>query len=135
MLGHGRALELFLATLKIGLGAWIVLAPHGVPDVPPIADLAWHYPSSYLAMPFFLVGSLQLLGWSLNWRGFEFSWALRAAAATLAIFMWVWLCVKTEFVGESSPLVVVAFVSIPFSTLLLYKAWNRLPIPGAPGLR
>jgi len=135
MLGHGRALELFLATLKVGLGVWIIMEPHSVKDVPPIADLAWHYPSSALAAPFFLVGGLQMFGWTLNWTGFECSWIFRATAALLAIFMWWWLVMKTEFVGDSSPLFVLAVISIPFSSLLLYKAWNRLPIPGTPGLR
>lgn len=133
IIGHGRALELYLCVFKIALGVWI-LAEDAAGTVPTLADLRWYYPSATLAAPFFLVGGLQFSGWVMNWAGLECSWAFRAAGALLAITMWFWMVFKTEFAGETSPLFVVAIVSVPFSVIIFYKAWNRLPVPGAPGL-
>ncbi len=134
MLGHGRALELFLGMLKMGLGIWILI-PGNVVQIPAIADLSWFYPSTLLAMPLIVVGITQLAGLTLNCMGYEVSWVFRAVAAQAAIFMWFWLIFKTPFAGADSPLFVLGILSVPFSALLLYKAWNRLPIPGAPGAR
>ena len=134
MIGHGRALELYLGLLKIGLGVWIVVTRASA-EVPVLADLSWYYSPTILASPLFFVGACQLLGWTLNCFGYEFSWVLRAVGAQVAIFMWFWLIFKTPFAGSSSPIFVVGVLALPFSVLLLYKAWNRLPIPGAPGAR
>lgn len=134
MVGHGRLLELFLSWVKLGLGVWIILTGSAA-TVPALADLSWYYSSPILAAPFFVVGVLQLAGVSLNMAGHEISWVFRAAGSSLAIFMWMWILFKTPFAGGSSPLVVVACVAVPFSSLLFYKAWNRLPVPGAPGQR
>lgn len=132
VIGHGRALELFLGMMKIGLGFWIL--GNAVRE-PTISDLSWFYSSSLLALPLLLVGTIQLVGWLLNCLGYECSWVFRAVAAQLAIFMWFWLIFKTSFAGSGSPLFVLGVLAVPFSALLLYKAWNRLPIPGAPGAR
>lgn len=134
MIGHGRALELFLGLLKIGFGIWILFPGNSV-EVPVIADLSWYYPSAILALPLILVGAAQLTGWTLNCAGYEFSWVFRAVGAQAAIFMWFWLIFKTPFASTSSPIFVLGILALPFSMLLLYKAWNRLPIPGAPGAR
>ena len=134
MLGHGRALELFLGLLKIGLGIWL-LFPGNPVEIPAIADLAWYYPNEVLAFPLILVGTTQLAGWLLNCLGYEVSWMFRAVGAQAAIFMWFWFIFKTTFATTSSPMFVIGVLSVPFSALLLYKAWNRLPIPGAPGAR
>jgi hypothetical protein len=134
MLGHGRALELFLGLLKIGLGVWILFPGHSV-EIPAIADLSWYYPSTLLAMPLIVVGLSQLAGFALNCLGYEVSWIFRAVGAQAAIFMWFWLIFKTPFASSASPLFVLGVLALPFSALLLYKAWNRLPIPGAPGAR
>jgi hypothetical protein len=133
VIGHGRALELYLSTFKIALGSWIIVENAGA-AVPAFSDLAWHYPSVLLATPFFVVGGLQLIGWLLNWLGYEINWVFRFVGAMLAIWLWLWLVLKIEYAGEKSPLFVVALVAVPFSAILLYKAWNRLPVPGAPGL-
>jgi hypothetical protein len=134
MIGHGRALELFLCVLKVGMGIWLIFPGHPA-QVPTIADLSWYYPSVVLAMPLILVGAFQLVGWILNCAGYEISWVFRAIGAQAAIFMWFWLIFKTPFASSSSPLFVLGILCLPFSALLLYKAWNRLPIPGAPGAR
>lgn len=134
MIGHGRALELFLSLLKIGLGIWLVF-PGNITEIPALADLSWYYSSTTLALPLLLVGATQLIGWLLNCMGYEVSWIFRAIAAQAAIFMWFWLIFKTPFASTSSPMFVLGILALPFSTLLLYKAWNRLPIPGAVGAR
>lgn len=131
-LGHGRMIELFLGTLKIGLGIWV--AKYAITE-PAIADLSWMYSSFVLAVPLLCVGVIQIASTVLNCAGFEFSWIFRTIGAQIAIFMWFWFIFKTSIAGVSSPLFVVGIVSIPFSMFLLYKGWNRLPIPGAPGAR
>lgn len=132
LLGHGRALEFFLGLLKIGFSVWL-LFPGNLVSVPAIADLSWYYSNVVLALPLSLVGTLQTVGVILNIRGYEISWVLRAVAAQLAMFMWFWFIFKTPFAGTSSPVFVIGVLALPFSALLLYKAWNRLPIPGIPG--
>lgn len=134
MVGHGRALELFLGLLKIGLAIWIIITGASA-QIPVLADLSWYYSPVFLASPLFVVGACQLFGWTLNCMGYEFSWLLRAIGAQVAIFMWFWYIFKTPFANASSPIFVLAVLALPFSTLLLYKAWNRLPIPGASGAR
>ena len=134
MVGHGRALELYLGLFKLGLAVWLLIPGHVI-LIPTIADLGWLYPSLILASPLIVVGLIQLVGLALNCVGYEWSWLFRAVGAQLAIFMWFWFVFKTPFANTSSPLFVLAALSIPFSALLLYKAWNRLPVPGAPGAR
>ena len=131
-LGHGRMLELFLGILKIGLGIWII--KYAVKE-PTMVDLSWSYPNVLLALPFFFVGALQIMSPVLNCIGFESSWIFRTVGAQTAMFMWFWVIFKTSFAGVASPLFVVGVVSVPFSMFLLYKGWNRLPIPGSPGAR
>ena len=134
LIGHGRALELFLSLLKVGLGIWLIFPDNAI-AVPPLADLAWYYSGIALASPLIAVGAAQLTGWVLNCWGYECSWIFRACGAQAAIFMWFWFIFKTPFAGTASPMFVLGVLAVPFSVLLLYKAWNRLPIPGAPGAR
>lgn len=131
-LGHGRVLELFLGTLKIGLGIWV--AKYAIKE-PAVADLSWVYSSFLIALPLFCVGAIQIFSTVLNCAGYEFSWILRTVGAQTALFMWFWFIFKTSVAGISSPLFVVGIVAVPFSMFLLYKGWNRLPIPGSPGAR
>ena len=131
-LGHGRMLELFLGTLKIGLGIWVMR--HAIKE-PAIADLSWSYSSLLLATPLFVVGTIQILSIVLNCMGYESSWIFRTVGAQAAIFMWFWLIFKTTIAETASPLFVVGIVSVPFSVFLLYKGWSRLPIPGSPGAK
>lgn len=132
--GHGRALEAYLGTLKILIGlafSFTDLASR----VPATTDLFWQYPRSIIAAPFFIVGFIQLVGVTLNIKGYECSWIIRAVGAGLAIAMWIGMLVKTSLLNELSVMVPLATVSLPFSAFLFWKAINRLPVPGAPGLR
>lgn len=134
-LGHGRMLESFLGTLKIVLGIWILTT--NVSDITPqLADLAWWYPALLLAGPFFLIGGVQLAGLAMNIMGLEISWVPRALAASCAVYLWVWLMWKSIFIGTVTTwLVPLAIVALPYNAILLWKAWNRLPVPGSVGLQ
>lgn len=131
--GHGRALEAFLGLLKLLIGITLILSGLDT-KTPTLADLAWYYPSLAIAAPFFTVSALQLSGLALNIMGHEWSWMLRAAGALGGIFMWSAFILKTSLIGESSLVLPLALAALPASSFLLYKAWNRLPIPGAAGL-
>jgi hypothetical protein len=85
-------------------------------------------------MPIFLMGVLQVTGVTLNIRGYENSWIIRAGGAVMAIFVWCLILVKASLVGEASLAVPIAITCLPASAFLFYKAWNRLPVPGSAGL-
>lgn len=132
-IGHGRALEAYLGALKVMIGlsfAFTDLA--GL--VPATSDLTWSFPREAIAAPFLVIGALQLLDVVLNIRGYEGSWRIRAAGATLAMAMWIGLLSKTWLLAEPSLIVPLALTSLPFSMFLFWKAINRLPVPGTRGL-
>lgn len=132
-LGHGRALETFLSILKTLIGVTILFSDLGE-KTPVLADLTWLYPNTIIAAPFLIVGFLQLCGVLFNMAGYEWSWVLRSTAALLALFMWTTFLTKSGLLGESSFMFPLAIACLPASAFLLYKSWNRLPIPGAVGL-
>lgn len=132
-IGHGRALEAYLGTLKVMIGLSFALTDlAGL--VPATSDFAWNYPRAAIAAPFLAVGAIQLLDVILNIQGYEESWVLRAVGSVLAIAMWVGLLLKTWILAEPSLIVPLAITSLPFSVFLFWKAINRLPVPGARGL-
>lgn len=132
-LGHGRALEFFLGWMKVNIAASIALTELSA-RVPVTADLAWYYSPVALAAPFFVLGILQAGGAILNICGYDDSWIIRAIAAILAIFVWCLILIKATIIGEPSLAIPLAITCLPASAFLFYKAWNRLPVPGAPGL-
>jgi hypothetical protein len=131
--GHGRALEGFLGIFKLVLAAYITTTGISY-RVPALADFSWIYPSVTIATPFILIGCLQITGLLLNVRGVEWSWLLRFVGAGFAMFVWLALIIKTLYLGEPSLIVPLAVTCLPASAFLMYKAWNRLPVPGAVGL-
>lgn len=132
-IGHGRALEAYLGFFKVLLAASIALSSISA-RTPALADFAWYYSSFVLALPFAVVGLLQLTGLWLNIWGKEWSWILRFSGASTAMFVWVALLIKTSWLGEPSLIYPIALSCLPASAFLVYKAWNRLPVPGAVGL-
>lgn len=135
--GHGRALEMFLVGLKILIFAQLIpFNPVIVwpTNIPAFADFG--VPDSIIASPFILVAFLQAWGLWLNKRGYEISWIIRATGAMIALVMWSWIIIKTMLVGVATPfLLPVATMCFLASIFILWKAMNRLPIPGMPGLR
>lgn len=132
-LGHGRALETYLACLKILFG--LILFPGWPINVAVLSDLQWFVPDIVIASPFLVVGVLQAIGLYLNAKGFEFSWIIRAAAATIAIFMWSWLLTKSILIGQLfTTITPLCVLGVPASGYILRKAIRRLPIPGAAGV-
>ena len=132
-LGHGRALEFFLGWLKINISVSIALSDLGS-RISVTADFAWYHSPTVLATPFFVMGVLQAAGVFLNVYGYEKSWLIRAAGAALAIFVWCLVLVKASLIGEPTLAIPIALTCLPASAFLFFKAWNRLPIPGAAGL-
>lgn len=132
-LGHGRALEAYLAGVKLIFG--LILLPGWPLSVRALSDLQWFVPDPIIAAPFLLIAVAQGAGLYLNARGIEESWILRAAAAAMAIMLWSWLLSKSILIGEvSTSLMPLCVMSLPASVFILWKALNRLPVPGASGL-
>lgn len=132
-IGHGRALEAYLGTLKIMIGLAFGFT-NLVSFVPATADLAWNYPRSLIAAPFLIVGGIQIIDVVMNIKGYESSWKVRATGSLLAMAMWIGILLKTSWLAEPSLMLPLACASLPFSAFLFWKAINRLPIPGTPGL-
>jgi hypothetical protein len=132
-LGHGRALEAFLVILK----AWyfFILFPGWPVKILVLSDLQWFVPDYFFALPFGITALLQGLGLYLNYVGSEKSWMLRAGGAMIAIMMWSWLLFKSILIGEvATSMFPVVATCLPASVFILWKAMNRLPVPGARGL-
>lgn len=127
-IGHGRALECYLVGVKILFGLFIVPATAAFPG---LADLPWFIPEPIIAAPFFFIGILQGIGLWLNARGVESSWILRAAGALLAIMLWTALITKALLVATIiNPFYIMSWLG---SVFILWKALNRLPVPGVRG--
>jgi hypothetical protein len=132
-LGHGRLLECYLITLKMIVGINVVTVPvHSSTDAPAaLWDLFWYVPQPIIAMPFFCIGVIQLIGIALNYRGVESSWIIRYVGAMFGVMMWLWLIYKSIAIGELHTwLFSLAITTVFFSGIIAWKAWNRLPIPG-----
>lgn len=135
LLGHGRALEMYLICVKLLFGFMIVPPWMDVQAVA-LADLRWYVSDPVIAAPFFLIGFIQLIGWILNVQGVEASWIPRATGAGLAVVLWLWIIFKSVLIGAVTTGVVPFCIMSCFASLFLFwKAWNRLPIPGALGAR
>jgi|ERR1041385_2787541 hypothetical protein len=132
--GHGRALETYLVCVKL-LFAVFVLEPLGGGSITVVSDLHQAVPDSVIALPFFIVGVVQGVGIWLNYEGVSSSWVFRAAGAFFAMMLWNWIIVKAILIGVvvtgMMPFVIMSLVA---STFILWKALNRLPVPGAVGL-
>lgn len=132
-IGHGRALELFLGFYKIVLFLFLAFSSISF-KIPALSDLSWHYSDYVIAAPFGFIGTLQLVGLYFNAKGYELSWIPRFVAAVMATLMWSSVLIKSGGIGEPSLMIPMALACLPANAFLLYKSWNRLPIPGAVGL-
>lgn len=132
-LGHGRALEANFVFIKFVLAFTIWFDPHL--DMITLNDLQWFIPRWIIALPFAIVAMVQLIGLVLNIRGYECNWIFRAVGASMGITLWFWIIIKSFMVGSiSTGMASLAITAIPSSAFLLWKAINRLPIPGKMGM-
>jgi hypothetical protein len=132
-LGHGRLLEFYLICLKMIVGLNVLTVnPRNLEAAPAaIWDLFWYIPKPAIAMPFFCIGFIQLIGLWMNYQGLENSWIPRYIGAMLGVLMWLWLIYKSIAVWEVHTwLFSIALVTVFFSAFIAWKAWNRLPVPG-----
>lgn len=133
-LGHGRALESYLVGVKMLFGVF-VLVPHGSVHIIALNDLLWYVPETVIALPFFVIGLVQLFGMLMNYIGREWSWIPRAVGAGAAICMWVWFITKLVYIDAViTGMMPFCVMSLLGSIWIYWKAWNRLPVPGAAGL-
>lgn len=137
-IGHGRALEAYLIGVKLLFGLMLVL-----PEVKKTTsmhiiafeDLIWWVPPVFIALPFFIVGVVQLCGLILNYKGYQISWLFRAIGAACAIFLWVWIVTKHIEIGAIvTGIMPFCVMSVLANILLWDRAMdNRLPIAGRYG--
>lgn len=132
--GHGRALEAYLVGVKILFGLFIV-PPQISIQILVLSDLQWFIPDPLIAAPFFIVGAMQGIGLWLNAKGYECSWIIRASGALSAILLWSALLTKSVLIGALvSGMTPFLIMSLLGSVFILWKALNKLPVPGAVGL-
>jgi hypothetical protein len=134
-LGHGRALEANYIGLKLLIGVSIFLPLNKI-TVAPLSVLQWYVPEPLIAMPFLMIGIVQLVGLIMNIRGYEASWILRLVGAGAGIGMWGWLLWRSWSLGIIASFVFpVSIMGILSSLFLAYMAKQRLPIPGTPAVK
>ena len=132
-MGHGRALETYLIGAKVWYG--ITLAIPGTQMKAIVLQDIWMViPDFVLGILFLSLATVQAIGIALNVRGIESSWVWRVVGAHVAIMLWSWLIIKSVAIGA------VAIGALPFwgmsflaSIFILWKGYNKLPVPGAPG--
>jgi hypothetical protein len=133
-LGHGRAIECFLAIVAGLYGSLLLLIPEAAFDSKATVDIAWLGYGQYLALPLIIKASLTGTGLLLNIRGMRYSRQFRFLGALLGTLIWIFLAAKFLVLG------LIASVGFPFcapaalfSVRIMGMALADLPRPGAPG--
>lgn len=133
-LGHGRALEACLGCAKIMLFLHFLVVPSSITSVTATYSLLWSFSPIAIVLPLFVVGVAQVVGLTLNYAGCEWSWVVRAAAAMGGIAIWTWIVLKSALISSGGLEAWLGGYLVLWNIFILWKAFNRLPVPGAPGL-
>lgn len=133
-LGHGRAIECYLACVAGLYGLILLAVPGAAFDSSATADLAWHGYGRLIAVPLLLKSLLTGGGLILNIRAARYSRPLRMAGAFVGSVIWIWFALKF------ASMFAFATVGFPFcagaalfSIRIMGMSAANLPRPGAPG--
>ena len=133
-LGHGRAIECYLALVAGLYGTTLLAVPDAAYDSKATIDIAWTGYGSLLAIPLLAKAGLTGAGLILNVLGCRGSRLPRFFGALLGSLIWSWLATKLILIGA------VATTGFPFcvgaslfSVRIMGMALANLPRPGAPG--
>lgn len=133
-LGHGRALEAYLAAVLITWGIQIVWSPEALKESLALRDFYYSVPNWHIAIPILVAGIASATGLVLNIYGCKICRWFRVAGAFLA--MCVWGFMLTQIVQENGGYggAMPHYIwDIPACLRLLYLGAFNLPPPGAAG--
>lgn len=132
-LGHGRALESFLAFVCFVYAMIILFVPDAPLQSQATVDLAWEGYGKYIAIPFLLKAILTGWGVYTNKQGLPISRFCRIAGATVGTFLWTFLLFKFiafDAIGALGTALCIG--GIVASLRIVGLAMANLPPPGAP---
>lgn len=133
-LGHGRAVECYLAIVAGLYGLLLLLVPGAAFDSKATVDIAWLGYGHYLSLPLLAKAILTGSGLVLNIKGKQISRKLRFFGALIGTAIWTFLAVKFLAIGAAAS---VGFpfcaMALLFSIRIMGLALAGLPRPGAPG--
>lgn len=133
-LGHGRAMELYLACVTAIYGI-ALLTQSGNIGNPTTADLAWFGYDRFFAIPLLAHAALAGSGLIGNILGWPWSRWARFAGAMLGCAMWTWVSVKLGIVGNfSASGFVFGAPAALFCVRIMGMALADLPHPGSPSV-
>lgn len=134
-LGHGRALEAFLAFICVVYSAILLLVPGAPMQSQATAQLAWEGAGPLLiAAPFILKAAFTTTGLYRNIRGLSWSRFYRIVGALIGTFTWSWYLtqfIAYDAVGALGTAMCIG--GIVASIRIIGMAGANLPPPGAPG--
>lgn len=133
-LGHGRAIECYLACVAGLYGLLLIAVPGAGLDSSATADLAWHGYGWLVGMPLLAKAIATGSGLIFNIRGLRCSRYLRMTGAFIGSMIWIWFTLKfatnRTFATVGFPFCVFASL---FSIRIMAMAAANMPRPGAPG--
>jgi hypothetical protein len=133
-LGHGRAIECYLACVTVIYGV-ALLMPGAAFDSRVTYDLAWLGYGQVLAIPLLLHAVLAGTGLAGNIAGWRSSRMLRFFGGMLGCAIWTWYTIKfalgDQFAAVGFPFCAMAAL---FSVRVMGMALANLPRPGVPGV-
>lgn len=134
-LGHGRAMETFLAVVCGSYGVFLITVPSAGWSSSALRDLTWNGTVQYLAALMVLKAILSLYGVISNINNLPLSRPARVTGALLG--SWVWLWFISKFALVEFPYTLGAFfagASLLFCIRTIGLAYLNLPRPGQPAL-
>lgn len=131
-LGHGRALETFLAFVCFVYACILAFIPDAPYQSSATADLAWYYGRG-LALPFLIIAIFAGWGVYSNKKGLPYSRQCRIIGALIGTFTWTFFLVKfgaTDSIGALGTALCIG--GIVASLRIMGMAMADLPQPGSP---
>jgi hypothetical protein len=134
-LGHGRAMETYLALVLITIGFQILMSPETLNTTLALKIYYYLVPHALISIPFFMVGFGKITGLFLNIQGYQISRWFRMGAAIAAMMLWLFQISNIAqefgvFYNGAFPFYLWSFAA---SARLFYLGLRNLPRPGAPG--
>lgn len=133
-LGHGRAMETYLAVVCATYGTALLIFPNTGWSSQALRDLTWAGTIQYLAWLMIAKAILSIYGVVANINNYHYSRTARATGAVLGAWIWGWFISKFALIDF--PYTLGAFfagVALLFCIRTIGLAYLNLPHPGAAG--
>lgn len=133
-LGHGRAMESFLACFAGSYGVALLFVPEAAFSSTSTEDIAWMGYGQLVALPFLAKSALTAYGLVGNIWDFPYSRQFRIVGASVGL--WIWSTMILKFIWVGTPYTVGVFAAgwcFYHSVRVIALALANLPRPGHPG--